>query len=359
VANPIFESRTYRRDIAEARELQRVLAQQFFLETDFLPIVTGARISPADVILTGPSNTIWASILDVAAKDEKLEALLVSVGQTLGDPSKNKPVWAAMDAVRQVTQAAGSLATTRLLLSGDRPFLGRKKLRGLVEELRNWKPGASILVVRGDRDSGRTETQNLVDDGLDPNREIFVLLDELFPFETTLQTIWDEARVNKPLPQFAQDALTTESAALILFWRNVKLALDDRDRVMWVLFDDLDKGADRAPVRTVAEVLAILLRDVSYQRRLRLVMLGYPEPQLPSKVTGSIVRNDETDKVDTIDISHVRDFVDYCTKTAGKTVADVEAAASDICTKARKNTSADVPYLQALKDALSEWYRTP
>ena len=141
---------------------------------------------------------------------------------------------------------------------------------------------------------------------------------------------------------------------LMDFWTDVKEALETNDRLLWVLFDDLDKGAGRIAVRTLAEVLAIRLKDVSFQRRVRLVMLGYPDPTLPAKVTATLVRNDTTEKIDD---SHVRAFVDFCAKVAGKSLGDAALAATDICTKATAKTSDAVPYLEALNGELRAWYQ--
>jgi hypothetical protein len=260
----------------------------------------------------------------------------------------------AIEGVRHVAEANGSLSPMRLLLSGGRPFLGRTTLRGLVSELRNWNSPASILVVRGQPDSGRTETQLLLAEGRDPAREKFVLLDELMPLESTLRAIWKNAGALGNAPSPGQEPLTTESAMLMDFWTDVKEALETNDRWLWVLFDDLDKGAGRIAVRALAEVLAIRLKDLSFQRRIRLVMLGYPDPQLPAKVTGTLVRNDTTDAIDD---SHVRAFVDFCAKVEGKKLADIETATSDICAKAKAKTSDAVPYLEALNGELRAWFK--
>ena len=357
MAHPILDSEVYRRDIAEARELQRVLAMQFFDDQDIRTVLTTATISHADVTLTGPSSTIWAGILDFAAKEGKLADLLMGVEKNLNPRPRNQSVWDAIDGVRQVTEATGSLAPMRLLLKGDRPFLGRTTLRGMLTALRDWDSAASILVVRGEPDSGRTETQLLINEGRDDAREKLVLLDQNINFESGLRAIWKKAGADGEPPALAQETLTTESAKLMDFWIDVNSALEDKNRRLWVLFDDLDKGPGRVAARVLAEVLAIRLADVSFQQRIRLVLLGYPDDQLPSKVTAGLVRNDETDKVATIDATHVRDFIDFCTKVAGKKVADPDAAAADIHTKAKNKTSATVPYLQALNGALCDWYK--
>jgi hypothetical protein len=354
VANPIFESRRYRRDLAEARALEEQLRLRFPDVAEARVIVGGAALDDTKIAMTGAPSTFWAAILDFAAKLLELQNLFASVERNLRPAPKDADVRNAIERVRQVAEATGSLSPMRLLLSGDRPFLGRTTLRGLVAELRNWNSSASILVVRGEPDSGRTETQLLLDEGRDAAREKFVLLDEQMPLESTFRAIWRNAGAAGNAPSLGQEPLTTESAMLMDFWTDVKEALETNDRLLWVLFDDLDKGAGRIAVRTLAEVLAIRLKDVSFQRRLRLVMLGYPDPQLPAKVTATLVRNDTIEKIDD---SHVRAFVDFCAKVAGKNLGDTALAATDICTKAKAKASDVVPYLEALNGELRAWYR--
>ena len=354
MANPIFESRRYRRDLAEARALEEQLRLRFPDVVDARVIVGGAALDDTQIAMTGAPSTIWAAILDFTARLLELEKLLDSVEQNLRPAPKDADVRNAIARVRQVAEATGSLSPMRLLLRGDRPFLGRTTLRGLVSELRDWNSSASILVVRGEPDSGRTETQLLLEEGRDAAREKFVLLGEQLPLESTFRAIWRNAGVAGNAPSLGQEPLTTESAMLMDFWTDVKEALETNDRLLWVLFDDLDKGAGRIAVRTLAEVLAIRLKDVSFQRRVRLVMLGYPDPQLPAKVTGTLVRNDTTEKIDD---SHVRAFVDFCAKVLNKNLGDTALAATDICTKAKAKTSDVVPYLEALNSELRAWYQ--
>jgi hypothetical protein len=354
MANPIFESKRYRRDLAEARALEEQLRLRFPDVAEARVIVGGAALDDTQIAMTGAPSTFWAAILDFTTKLLELSNLLDSVERNLRPTPKDAEVRNAIDRVRQVAEVEGSLSPMRLLLSGDRPFLDRTTLRGLVSELRNWNSSASILVVRGDPDSGRTETQLLLDEGRDTSREKFVLLDEQMPLESTLRAIWRNAGAAGNAPSLGQEPLTTESAMLMDFWTDVKEALETSDRLMWVLFDDLDKGAGRIAVRALAEVLAIRLRDVSFQKRLRLVLLGYPDPQLPAKVTATLIRNDMTEKIDD---SHVRAFVDFCAKIAGKNLGNTALAATDICTKAKAKTSDVVPYLEALNGELRAWYR--
>lgn len=355
MTHPILDSKRYRRDLAEARALEEQLRLRFPDVVEARNIAQGvAGIDVTEISLHGAPSTFWAEILDYAATHLELPGLLDSVDRALRPAPKDAEVRTAIARVRDVAEAQGSLSPMRLLLSGDRPFLARTTLRSLVSELRNWNSSASILVVRGDPDSGRTETQVLLDEGRDVARERLVLLDEQMPIDSTLRAIWRNAGAAGNAPTVGQESLSTESAILMDFWTDVQEALETNGRWLWVLFDDLDKGAGRIAVRTLAEVLAIRLRGVNFQRRIRLVMLGYPEPNLPAKVAGAIVRNDTTEKIDD---SHVRAFVDFCAKAAGKNLGDPALAATDICTRATAKTSTMVPYLEALNGELRAWYR--
>lgn len=354
MANPVFESRRYRRDLAEASVLEEQLRLRFPDVVDARVIAGGAGLDDTRIDLTGAPFAFWAAILDFAAKLLEIPGLLDSVERNLRPAPKDAEMRKAIESVRQIAAGAGSLSPMRLLLNGDRPFLGRTTLRGFVPELRNWDAAAPILVVRGDPDSGRTETQVLLEEGRDAAREKFVLFDEAWTLDRTLRRIWKLAEVEGNAPSVEEEPLTTESGVLMDFWMDVKDALEDNDRCLWVLFDDLDKGPGRTGVRTLAEVLAIRFRDVTFQRRIRLVMLGYPDPQLPSKVTTAHVRNDTTEKIDE---THVRAFVDFCAKVRGRTLGDSAAAAADLCAKATAKTSAAVPYLEALNGELRSWYQ--
>lgn len=353
MSNPIFSSKLYRRDLAEARRLEERLRLHFDVD-EARVIVAGAGLDPTKITIAGSPAAAWAAILDHAAKEFELEALLASAERNLRPAPKDADMHSAIEGVRLAAEGSGSVSPMRLLLSGDRPFLGRTTLRGFVPELRNWHSAASILVVRGEPDSGRTETQILLEDGSDPAHEKFVLLDESISLDSTLRAIWRVAGVPGAVPSAGQETLTTESAMLTDFWIDVKDALETNDRFLWVVFDDLDKGPGRIAVRTLAEVLAIRFRDVRFQRRIRLVMLGYPEPQLPSKVIAAHVRNDTTEKIDD---THVRAFVDFCTTVAGKTLGDATNTATDICAKAKARMNDVVPYLEALNGELRIWYR--
>ena len=351
--NPIFDSSQFRRDLPEAGDLEKEVRLKFDVD-EAKSIAGAALLDVSNFNQTWPPATYWAAVFENASSVGLLEKLIESIEQALEPEPKDRKVREAIKRVREVDRAGGSLFPVRLLLTGGRPFLGRTKLRGILPELQNWNSAASILVVRGGADSGRTETQYLLGDN---NADKFVYLNEDLPLKTTLRDIWKTAGAPGEAPTPGQEPLTTESAMFIDFWTDVKLALDEKQRRLWILFDDLDKGPGRIDVRALAEVLAIRLKDVTFQRRIRLVLLGYPDPELPAKVSGTFVRNDATEDLDD---SHVRAFLDFCMKTAGKNFDDawLQSKAADICALAHANANAVTPYLEALNTQLREWYKS-
>jgi hypothetical protein len=98
-------------------------------------------------------------------------------------------------------------------------------------------------------------------------------------------------------------------------------------------------------------------RAASTQHRIRLVLLGYPDPQLPAKVANTFVRNDTTED---LDASHVRAFLDFCMKAAGKNFDDtwLQSKAAEICALAHANVNDVMPFLEALNTQLKEWYKS-
>ncbi|WP_437319659.1 effector-associated domain EAD1-containing protein [Sorangium sp. So ce385] len=348
IGNPIFEDTKFRRDLPEARDLEGRLADTFDVPGTARNLAQQAGLDLAALDVSGPPSTFWSRILDNASREQRLEKLIEAVAAQ----EINQPLQRSIEAVRAVT-LKGSLQATRFLLDGDRPFLGRKNLRDLLPELQDWQSAAAILVVRGEPDSGRTETQVLL---ADRNRDRRVLLDENLPLRSAMRQIWKAAGASGEPPVPGAEPLTTESALLLDFWTDIQDALETNDRKMWVLFDDLDKGPGRVEVRLLAEVLAIRLRSVAFQRRLRLVLLGYPGPQLPEKVQGALIRDDTTE---VLDETHVEAFLDYCLTRAGKRFdrGTLASRSADLCQEARAKATKSVPYHETLYGLLTAWHR--
>lgn len=350
MSNPILDATRFRRDLPEAARLEKELANTYFDRDEARNLAQKVGMLPAELDVTGPPSTFWQRILDTAAKKPGGVQKLIDM---VDEAAVNQSLRDAIDAVRKVT-ITGSLQISRLLLDGKRPFLGRQNLRSVLPELRTWKGAAAVLVVRGAPDTGRTETQFLV---ADHNQDRQVLLDENLPLKSTMRAIWRMAGAAGEAPVPSAEPLTTESALLMDFWTDVHEALETHDRRLWVLFDDLDKGPGRVEVRALAEVLAIRLRDVVFQRRLRLVLLGYPDPQLPQKVQATLVRNDTTEELDT---SHVQAFLDFCLTTANKKFdpETLPARATELCASARAQVTEIRPFHEALHGVLTAWHRS-
>jgi hypothetical protein len=346
VGNPILDADTFRRDLPEARELEKALGAQFFDPTEILKIAQGAGLPLGAFNPNVATSKLWADVLDAASAQQTLPDLVTR----LEEEKLNARVTKAIARVRDVEKAGGSLQPTRLLLDGGRPFLGRSNLRAVLPELKGWG-AASILVVRGAADSGRTETHVFL---ADRTTDKLVFVDESRPLKSSMHDIWKAAGAHGPVPADDAEALTTESAALGDYWTDVKEALESANRRLWVVIDDLDKGAGRLEVRILADVLATRLKDVTFQKRLRLVLIGYPEAELPEKVSPALVREDKTD--DLLDETHVMAFFDYCLSATGKQLSDDRGQlAKKVCDAARARPK--LSFVEALNLELSSWYR--
>lgn len=324
MAQPIFNSLHYRRDLVEARDVESLLRMRFPDATKARMIAASAALDITVINWASSPLAFWANVLDEAARIGALAALLDAVDVALCPAPKEARIRAALAGVRQVSAANGSLSPARLLLRGDRSFLGREMLRDTVDELRDWHSPAAILVVRGNQASGRSETQILLAECSDLSREKLILLHESLTFESSVRAIWRGAGLAGSPPAVDANPLSTESAVLMDFWTDVKDALEAQDRYLWILFDDVDKRPGRIAVHTLAQSLAICLADLSFQHRLRLVMLGYPAPDLPRAVKHHLARNDATG---TIDRAHVLEFVSYCARIKGQMISDAGTAA--------------------------------
>ncbi|MBX3157213.1 MAG: hypothetical protein KF773_14655 [Deltaproteobacteria bacterium] len=352
MSNPIFTSTFYRRDLGEASRFEEELANTIDDPAVARRVAQQAGLVPAVIDTSGPPSTFWSRILDKASQAGLLEKLVKRIEEKWGD---NNQIATAIANLRNAT-VSGSLQVTKLLLEGDRPFLGRKGLREALPKVENWQSSVSILVVRGAPDTGRTHTQELIADR--NGKDVRVLLNENLQLVSTMKRIWSVAGATGPVPAvIAGEPLSTESAVLADFWTDVFAVLDERDRRMWVLFDDLDKGPGRVEVRALAEVLAIQLVDVSFQRRLRLVLLGYPEAQLAAKnVPAAFVVDDVTEDLGTTEI---KAFIDYCLRRAGRKAFDDPTLTSNsekLCADARALVTPTLSFAEALNHVVRGWY---
>lgn len=351
MSNPIFERGEYLRSFKEARDFEDHLALRFDDSNIAKRIAQAAGLNALQVVWNVPPASLWAAILDMAAKQGSLMELIQAIEEELSPEPKDPFVRKAIRDLCNLSQPGGRLSLNNLVMSGDRPFLGRANLRSLLPELRNWDSAASILLVQGAPDTGRTETQVILNEG---NIDKLVYVNENMPVNSTLRSIWKKAGAAGNPPSLDGERLTTESAIYIDFWSDVKEALDDRDQRMWILFDDLDKGPGRAEVKILAEVLAIRLTDITFQRRFRMAILGYPEPNLPEKVPAIVVREDKTELFDE---SHVQAFLEFCMKRAGKNFNEqwLKTKASDLCQRA-SSRAPNTTFHAALNSELRQWY---
>ena len=60
MANPIFASKRYRRDLAEARALEEQLKLRFPEAVEARTIVGGAALDDTEIDMTGAPSTFWA-----------------------------------------------------------------------------------------------------------------------------------------------------------------------------------------------------------------------------------------------------------------------------------------------------------
>lgn len=344
--HPILDQTTFRLWLREARVLRDEIIAAFGEPADARELANEAQIT--GVAYTAPIDTVWLDLLNCAAQLGLLRKLLARIRVRQVPPT----LIAALNAVDNVSHLGGSLDSQRMVLKGPKVFLDRSDLRKHLPKMRNFSPNGAILVVRGLPKTGRSETQSLL---FDQNADQKVFVDALVPLKDTIRLIWKKAAGATIDPPASH---TGEAGTFIAFWNDVQVALEEKNRRMWLLFDDLDKGAHRDQVTLLAETLANRMSDVTFQNCFRLVLLGYPKSQLATKVKPLEEQTHE------LDDTHVRDFVQYCCDITGKNAASsqIDAIAERLCVAARavlaraKGEGEEVSFGEAINAELLSWY---
>jgi hypothetical protein len=336
VGNPILDDqRTFGLWLQEARTLRDELIAIITEPQDIKNLATEAGVT--DVDFTGAPSTIWSNVLNRAAERTLLRKLVERLRAGNVAPS----IIRALDAVDKVAALGGSQDPNRMILDG-RVFIGRRTLRPLLPSL--IKRG-SVLVVRGPAGTGRSETQRILFDG---NGDLWAYVDENLPIDESMAHIWSVSAGAKQRPP----SPTTGPARFKTFWSDVAAEVGLARR-MWVVFDDLDKGSQRDDVTLLAETLLERMSDVSFEKRFRVALLGYPKPVVPSKVKPL------EDVTHELEEEHVRDFISYCCAVHNKVIASerITSLATSACANARAEATRNgTSFAEELQQGLATWY---
>lgn len=366
MAHLFFSEVRYPLHLAPAKELHKKLTQAYPDGAAARLVANAAGIDPATISWDRPMEIVWYEILDKATRARRLEQLLRDV---LADPR----VAAIHDVVRRAVDGGGAESTLSLLdtplLPGDQPFLDRANLRTRLRQLAARVAVApSVLIVRGDRGTGKTTSRLLVMALAEGLGDPVIYFDE-GNARTVARVAGKILKKLDPAAGPLDPSHTTSDASYQNVWEEALDRATATGQRLWLIVDDIgpdapggDDGAtsiDRSVLAFFHKLAELLTRyPDDYAPSFRLVLLDYHSApnRPPTKVHRDFVREDVTEP---LDAGHVESFVETVWRSRNKQFsrADVEAATGQRVAdaKARADQDASLGLARALRDVLSDW----
>jgi hypothetical protein len=190
-------------------------------------------------------------------------------------------------AVAQAAQAMvdAKSAVRRRLGGGGQLVVDREELRGYVEELTLEESLVKVLLVRGEPRSGKSWSRLLFERAArDRGAEVVYLRRGMAP---TVGLAVRKLFAILGVPEPVAEANTTDGAWFQEVCNQLLLAARAQERRLWIAVDDLGHGPDGASlmdddIRAFFQQLALNLEDPATHRWFRLLLINYPDGEVPT-----------------------------------------------------------------------------
>ena len=240
-------------------------------------------------------------------------------------------------------------------LRARRFFIDRKDLRAALKELRS-PDGSRVLVVTGDRVSGKSYTSELINflsDRTPNHKAIFADLDRyLFDSLRLTETIGQQMGMEIATIPKQYDEQKTRWAARLSDWI-MALVVKPGNITYWFVFDGFREQPLLADTRDLIEELA--LRAESNVSQCRIVLLNYTEV-LPIQIN-DYVRREQITPIGRAELCEFFDQVNADFKgahTSADLTSKVDVLLAQVDEAIATNPEAGVERLRLLSRAVSE-----
>lgn len=326
--HPFFDAVRFPWHRDEAQAVHKALYQAVGQPPGFAALYAhcGPNLKPLTPGLA--ADDAWHEILDYLTFARRLDTLC----QTVLGMVNLLAVHPAITAI----QNARDLLIDEPTLPNDLVFVDRKPLRLELQKLVSVTASQGVLLVRGPSGSGKSWTELLVADLATSlgARCIYIfegLVSTVDEVVAQLFTLLDE-------PQAVPPRLETEDA----WFRKVCLDLQalgqKHEVVSWIIADDLGSDANGPRldpmIRRFFDQFALTMANPAFAQWFRLVLLDYPEGDVPTKWKANVWVEDRPTEQD---LTHDRivEFLRARAERMQKQIADDRARkfAVDILTK--------------------------
>jgi hypothetical protein len=193
-------------------------------------------------------------------------------------------------------------ATKKVILSRDVLVLDRERLRELVVELQS-DSQAGVVVVRGDQQTGKTYSKHIFlaaakDRGA---QGVWLFPGLIATVRQAIAELFAAYGESPPPPEEGTDSTPTAVYKTVCT-ELMKVAVTKR-RALWIAVDGLGFDSDGARVLdeeilNFFNVFALHLANPPYRQWFRLMLIQYPEGQLPTQWPEELWREDRPTECD-------------------------------------------------------------
>jgi hypothetical protein len=275
-----------------------------------------------------PADAAWREILDNLTVAQRLSRLCDMV-------LARADLLSTHQAIRNV-QNAPDLLWAPLLREDNLVFIDRRALRLELQKLGTIGGSQGVLLVRGPSGCGKSWSELLVADMATSLGARCVYVFE--GLVSTVQEVIAQLFTALNEPNAVTSQLTTEDAWFRQVCLDLQALAQKKDIVCWVVADDLGNDANGPrldpQIRKFFDQFALTMANPAFAKWFRLVLLDYPEGDVPTKWKANVWLEDRPAETD-VDENPIVDFLrakaDQMKKQMGADTA--KKVAADILSK--------------------------
>jgi hypothetical protein len=341
--HPFFDLPSYPWHLNDAAVLHRSLHQAIRDVDRIDNLYRQCLADPPPLNLKVPPDSVWTQVLNnlsVALKLRRLCDLIVADQQLQG-------IHPAALAVRHARDPL-----VEPVLSEDTIFVNRKALREVLARFSTGSSSRRVLLVRGECESGKSWTATLVRHLADR-----LGMQCIYLFEGLVFTVEDVAEQLFTLlgdPSAMPPRLETSDA----WFRKCCLRLQDlaqrKSVVTWVIVDDLGDYPEGSrldlEIRRFFDQCVLAMANPAFARWFRLVLLDYPQGEVPTKWKSEVWVEDRPSPQD-LTVAPIAEFLQQWAESRDKqlTLQEATSLASSIVDKVDAPAPDDGPSGSRLK----------
>lgn len=343
--HPIFDSVRYKWAEPKATELWKLFRKVFpdarKKEVDTLYQSAGTDLPELD--LRQPNADFWKDVLENLTANGCLRRFCELI-QDLGKPPQ------LMELLKEIFELK---AVTQLRIIDNAAVFDRVNLRNKLEAMADPNSEIRVLLVRGEKQSGKSHGRLLFVSVAKASNGKLVLLKkgQVNVLEDVVRELFvhvggltkKAAKCLETLDQ-KNGPDTTDNACLKILCDEFLTGVVKKKLNLWISMDNLGKEGDALllpeEIKLFFDQLVLKMSSLAYRDNLRLMLIDYPEGETPPGWEEMMWQEDKTTHKD-VDVSHVVEVIEYwcAIKKRNLLKDDITAKAQRIISEAEELVS--------------------